>query len=136
MGSSQALTSYPKRNAQFPEVGLPAPSHPVSITPAEPAAWQSLWSHVASASRPVHREAAFAPRCSEKGCVFPASSDGLGRCVQHDRQNREPVLFSSLQPTRMVLDRAKFGVSEIEVDTSRAQDRRKLAGIRQAFLED
>lgn len=136
MGSPQALPSYPDCNTQLPEVGLPAPSNPIPIATVEPASWQSLWSHAAPASLSVHREESFAPRCSEKGCVFPASPDGSGRCVQHDRHTREPVLFSSFQPTRMVLDRAKFGVAEIEVDTSRAQDRRKLAGIRQAFLED
>ncbi|HLI29918.1 MAG TPA: hypothetical protein VKV79_02315, partial [Terriglobia bacterium] len=75
-------------------------------------------------------------RCSEKGCVFPAASSGQGKCLHHYRQASEPVLFSSHQPTRAVLDRGRFGIPEQEVDTSRNRDRRELAAIREAFLED
>ncbi len=135
MGSPQALTSYPNRNP-MPEAALPASSNPLTIPTVEPAAWPKLWPPTTSVQPTLRREESFAPRCCEKGCVFPASPDGSGRCVQHDRQSREPVLFSSLQPTRILLDRAKFGLPEVEVDTSRAQDRRKLADMRQAFLED
>src|SRR2546421_11515211 len=39
---------------------------------------------------------AAAQRCSEKGCVFPAAGQGTGKCRQHQRQHREPALFSSL----------------------------------------
>jgi hypothetical protein len=74
------------------------------------------------------------PRCREKGCVFPAAR--AGRCLQHDRQSREPIIFSSHQPTRVVLDQGKFGVPETEVDTSRVKDRRRLAALRETFLED
>lgn len=130
MGSPQALPSYTNRNA-LPDVALPASS---GALPVQPVAWPKLWP--APAAQAVHRAESFTPRCSEKGCVFPASLDGSGRCVHHDRQSREPSLFSSLQPTRLVLDRAKFGLPEAEVDTSRAQDRRRLADIRRAFLED
>jgi len=75
-------------------------------------------------------------RCSEKGCVFPAALSGQGKCLHHHRQASEPVLFSSHQPTRAVLDRGRFGIPEAEVDTSRNRDRRQLAAIREAFLED
>lgn len=135
MGSPQALPSYANRIV-LPEVALPASSNPLPIPTVQPATWPKPWPQTAPTLQPARQEESFAPRCSEKGCVFPASPDGSGRCVQHDRQSREPVLFSSLQPTRMVLDRAKFGLPEVEVDTSRAQDRRKLADMRQAFLED
>lgn len=75
-------------------------------------------------------------RCSEKGCVFPGSPGSGGKCLHHLRQSREPILFSSYQPTRAVLDRGRFGIPDEEVDTSRTHDRRKLAAIREAFLED
>ncbi len=73
-------------------------------------------------------------RCSVKGCVFPATS-AEGTCVQHDRQRQEPSLFSSQQPSTLLLDRAKFGVPDSEPDNSRANDRRRLARIRENFLD-
>jgi hypothetical protein len=35
-----------------------------------------------------------------------------------------------------VLDRGRFGITAEEVDTSRHHDRRKLAAMREAFLDD
>ncbi len=75
-------------------------------------------------------------RCSEKGCVFPAAPGTGGKCLHHHRQAAEPILFSSHQPTRIVLERGRFAAAEEEVDTSRSRDRRQLAAIREAFLED
>lgn len=76
------------------------------------------------------------PRCAERGCVFPAAPGPDGKCLHHLRQTREPILFSSYQPTRAVLDRGRFGVPGEEVDTSRNRDRRQLVAMREAFLED
>lgn len=135
MGSTQALTSYANHET-LPEVSLPVSSNPLPIQPAESATWPKLWPQGAPLPQQLRHNEAIAQKCSEKSCVFPASPDGSGRCRQHDRQSREPNLFSSFQPTRLVLDRAKFGLPEAEVDTSRVQDRRKLADMRQAFLED
>jgi len=80
---------------------------------------------------------ATAQRCSEKGCVFPAAGRGPGKCRQHQRQLREPALFSSLQPSTLLLDRAKFGLpeSDSEPRVSRSSDRRRLTKLWQAFLE-
>jgi hypothetical protein len=77
------------------------------------------------------------PRCSEKGCVFPAIWGETGRCRQHDRQYCEPALFRSQQPTMLLLDRAKFGMldSESEQQQAGSRDRRRLAKLREAFLE-
>lgn len=135
MGSPQALTAYTNRNT-LPEAPLPVPSNPLLIQTVESTTRPKHWPQTVPSLQPIPHVEAFAQRCSEKGCVFPASTDGSGRCVQHDRQSREPSLFSSFQPTRLVLDRAKFGLPEVEVDTSRVKDRRKLADMRQAFLED
>ncbi len=74
-------------------------------------------------------------RCSEKGCVFPAAWGDTGKCLHHHRQQREPGFFHSHQPTMLLLDRAKFGLPDSEPEDSRAQDRRRLAALWEAFLE-
>jgi len=74
------------------------------------------------------------PRCREKGCVFPAGLGMAGRCLHHDRQLHEPVLFNSRQPTQLLLDRAKFGLPNSEPDDSRAADRRRQTQQRELFL--
>ena len=81
--------------------------------------------------------AATAQRCSEKGCVFPAAGSDTGKCRQHLREHREPALFSSVQPSTLLLDRAKFGLpdSDSEPQVSRSSDRRRLTKLRRAFLE-
>lgn len=76
------------------------------------------------------------PRCCEKGCIFPATGSGTGRCLQHDLEELEPALFNSCQPTMLLLDQAKFGVPDPEGDYSRARDRRRLAALREEFLEE
>lgn len=76
-------------------------------------------------------------RCSEKGCVFPATWLGSGRCRHHDRQDQEPALFLSQQPSMLLLDHAKFGLadSEFERGGSRFSDRRRLARLWERFQE-
>lgn len=114
-------------------VNQPGPPHPIfEPPPLGPLGWER-------ASRPgITIPPALAPdtRCSEKGCVFPAALGAHGKCLQHHRQASEPIFFSSHQPTRVVLERGRFGIPEREVDTSRNRDRRQLAAIREAFLED
>jgi hypothetical protein len=75
-------------------------------------------------------------RCSSKGCVFPASAHGMGKCWQHELEELEPTHFLSCQPTHWLLDRAKFGLPDEECDDSRARDRRRLAALREQFLDD
>jgi hypothetical protein len=72
-------------------------------------------------------------RCSEKGCVFPASSQGSGKCSYHLRQQEEPVLFRSHQPTGMLLDPARMSPSDREYDGSRKRDRRRMADLWEQF---
>ena len=76
-------------------------------------------------------------RFSEKGCMVPAVGHGTGKCRQHQRQHCEPALFSSLQPSTLLLDRAKFGLpdSDSEPRVSPSSDRRRLTKQWQAFLE-
>jgi len=75
-------------------------------------------------------------RCSEKGCVFPAASPDSGKCVYHTRQQEEPVLFRSHQPTGLFLDPARMGPSEREYDGSRKRDRRRMAALWEQFQSD
>jgi hypothetical protein len=75
-------------------------------------------------------------RCSTKGCVFPAAVQGMGKCWLHQLEELEPRHFLSCQPTQLVLDQAKFGLPDEECDNSRVRDRRRLAALREQFLED
>jgi hypothetical protein len=73
-------------------------------------------------------------RCRVKGCVFPAAPGDTGMCLQHARQSQEPSLFRSHQPSMLLLDRAKFGLPDSDADNSRSSDRRRMAKLRENFL--
>jgi hypothetical protein len=75
------------------------------------------------------------PRCAEKGCVFPAASASNPLCAYHQREQREPSLFRSQQPSMLLLDRAKFGDESSEEDLTRSRDRRRLAELWEEFLQ-
>ena len=102
----------------------------------EPLPLSAAWKPVSRAEILIPLVPAPDGRCAEKGCVFPAAPKGQGKCLHHYRQVSEPMVFSSHQPTRVVLERGRLGAPEAEVDTSRNRDRRQLAAIREAFLED
>jgi hypothetical protein len=78
-----------------------------------------------------------APKCNEKGCVFPAARLDTGKCRQHERQDQEPSVFHSQQPSMLLLDQAKFGPpdSDCERREWRARDRRRQARLWQTFQE-
>ncbi len=77
-----------------PTVFLPAPAAP------------------ASGARPCG-----SVRCCERGCVFPVCSGASGRCLHHQRQQAEPRLFCSWQPTRLLLERAAYHTEAREIAT-------------------
>ncbi len=77
----------------------------------------------------------FAPRCIEKGCVFPAQAN-TPKCAYHDRQHREPDLFHSQQPSMLFVEQAKFILPDSEPDDGYHLDRRRLAEHRLATLEE
>lgn len=81
--------------------------------------------------------AATAPaRCRERGCIFPALGGADGKCFHHFREEREPAMFLSKQPTRAALDHGKFLPADEELMFgSRGADRRRLESERQAFFE-
>jgi hypothetical protein len=80
-------------------------------------------------------------RCVERGCVFPAMPGAGGRCMHHQRQQQEPGLYSSQQPSSALVARGKFGpprIEEIERAEERRehQDRRRLMAEREQFLSE
>lgn len=74
-------------------------------------------------------------RCAEKGCVFPALAGGRGICRYHTRLRREPSRFQSQQPSCLLLEKAKFGITDPHFDYSRAYDARIQTRLRETFLE-
>lgn len=76
-------------------------------------------------------------RCCEKGCVFPALPGGGGECAYHRREILEPACFSSQQPTRLLLDHARFSLPYFDAEDTRSRDRRRLAAERvRSMLEE
>lgn len=77
------------------------------------------------------------PRCTEKGCVFPAPQ-GHTMCRYHElmQSDAEAELFESHQPTLLLSFQAPFGIPDEEPDDSRQQDRKRQAAEREAFLLD
>ena len=79
-------------------------------------------------------------RCVEKGCVFPAAPGIEGKCLHHQRQQQEPGLYSSHQPSSALVARGKFGPPRAEdLETGggrRGLDRRRLMAERERFLNE
>jgi hypothetical protein len=142
---SSSMTAIPQGIGLRPQT-LPIASHtePTAVfvggilptRPPVPVVTAGTASFLAPAKKPVNASpSASAPRCNEKVCVFPAVAGSSGKCLQHDRQYLEPLLFRSQQPSLVLLDRAKFGVADEEVKPSRTTDRRKLANLWSRFLD-
>jgi hypothetical protein len=96
---------------------------PVAYRPERPASLASASQH--------------SPRCTVKGCVFPASSPGDSVCRYHELlRSPEAGLFESHQPTYSLSLQAPFGVPDHEPDDSRHKDRERWAAEREAFIFD
>ncbi len=76
------------------------------------------------------------PRCSVKGCVFPAPSDEQTKCRYHQLLQSEGELFQSQQPSHLLALHAPFGIPDCEPDDSRYKDRERQAAEREEFLLD
>jgi len=75
-------------------------------------------------------------RCGEKGCIFPALGGGGGKCLHHYRQEREPSMYHSKQPTWAAIEQGKFVETGDELMFgSRGADRRRFDAERETFLE-
>ncbi len=132
----------PRRGIHFHRI-TSSPAHPPSVAfestnvndgTVQIAERQRLSFSTASYERPEN--VIFqTPRCSEKGCVFPASP-GSSQCSYHMHQQEEPVLFCSHQPTSLLLDPARMAPAEKEYDGSRNRDRRRMAAIWEQFQSD
>lgn len=75
-------------------------------------------------------------RCSERGCVFPASLRGSGKCSYHLHQQEEPALFRSHQPSGLLLDPARSMPTERDESGSRKRDRQRMTAIWEQFQSD
>jgi|SRR5579859_5234967 len=78
-------------------------------------------------------------RCAEKGCVFPAVPGSGGRCIDHQRQQQEPGLYSSQQPSSFLAACEKFGPPRLEEmergeRREKLKDRRRMLADREKFL--
>jgi hypothetical protein len=74
-------------------------------------------------------------RCQEKGCIFPAFG-GSRKCVHHYREEREPSMYHSKQPTWAALEQGRFVEPPDEpIFGSREADRRRFEAERQTFLD-
>ena len=76
------------------------------------------------------------PRCTEKGCIFPATRRTQEKCLLHNLQQLEPTFFQSFQPSMLLLDQARFGVPHSRSEDERARDRHRLAALRKSFWEE
>ena len=75
-------------------------------------------------------------RCGEKGCIFPALAGGGGKCLHHTRQELEPSMFHSKQPTSAAIEQGKFvELGNERIFGSREADRRRFDAERETFLE-
>ena len=114
------------RSADAPQA-VPIPGSAASPSP-EVSGTSSRQAGAAPAPRPA--------RCRVKGCIFPAASARTGRCLVHDRAEKEPKHFLSVQPSILLVDRAKFGIPDPDYEDLRARDRRRLAALRERFREE
>ena len=62
-----------------------------------------------------------------------------GRCIHHQRQQQEPGLYSSQQPSSILVARGKFGPARAEEMESAARrenvkDRRRMMAERERFM--
>lgn len=71
-------------------------------------------------------------RCAERGCVFPAAGCDSQYCVHHRRQEMEPALFHSRQPTWLIIHRSTGPDGSASL-RGRSHDRFRLAAQSKAF---
>lgn len=133
---------------------FPLPSLPKSLTrttePCDALATQRcLAPNDSTAKEPARSDVPFPPqtpstppavrqseRCSVKGCVFPASSEGGTKCHYHELLQSDGELFQSHQPSHLLALHAPFGIPDTEPDDSRYKDRERQAAEREAFILD
>jgi len=122
-------------NSPLQRASVRFPQTPSGNAAAQPGQPRELSFCTGSGSRP--EGASFTSRrCSEKGCVFPAASPHSAKCAYHVRQMEEPALFSSQQPSRLLLDPVRVSPASEVYDEDRKRDRRRLAKQWEEFLKD
>ena len=106
-----------------------APGNAASAPSVPPAAPLPTLSNATPAPLP-------SPRCSVKGCVFPAPDAETKRCHYHELLHSEGEIFQSHQPTYLLSLHAPFGIADEEPDNTRREDRKRKAAEREKFLLD
>jgi hypothetical protein len=124
-GAGQSASPQPLRPVQlalpfsWPPLACSSQGPAIPKIPPASVAWQPLG------------------RCRERGCVFPAI-DAEGRCRSHQRQWREPVFYSSHQPSSALIEQGRFGPARLDYPGdpkgSYSSDRRRMAAEREDFL--
>jgi len=114
LATPRALAPSPVPSSESAPSAVPLPAQPAPVPPTP---------------RP-------SPRCSVKGCVFPAPSAEQTKCRYHQLLQSEGELFQSQQPTHLLALYAPFGIPDSEPDDSRFKDRERQAAEREEFLLD
>lgn len=136
MGSQNKSTSFVcLTNSPHNLTSVTFPNGQSRDDASQPAKPREL-SFVTTSGRRLEGTSFTSHRCSERGCVFPASSRGSGKCAYHERQMQEPILFCSQQPSRLFLDPARSMPADEEYDESRKRDRLRLAKEWEEFQRD
>jgi hypothetical protein len=133
--SESLLTSSKLQRASF-DPNSPAASPRNQPPPTSPSRSSFRRPVGACGSSSQAAEPSECSRCRVKGCIFPATRLSPGKCLLHYLEECEPGFFLSCQPTMLLLDRAKFGLPDVEGDDWRARDRRRLAALREKFWEE
>jgi hypothetical protein len=137
MGTAHHLhVVHPRGIPPRPAVPLVLPLLPV--VPLEPpvSVLKTLPPPITGQERTPAVKNTTSPRCRERGCIFPAFGGAGGKCFHHYREELEPAMFLSKQPTRAALDQGKFLHFDKELlFGSREADRRRLESEREAFFE-
>ena len=125
--------------------GIPPRSAPplvlplLPVVPLEPppaSILKTLPPPVTVRERTPEVKATTSSRCRERGCIFPARGGAGGKCFHHFREELEPEMYLSKQPTRATLDQGKFLHADKDLlFGSREADRRRLESEREAFFE-
>jgi hypothetical protein len=123
-----------------PHAASPLVLPPLPVIPLQPSPVSGVAAlpppSVTAPERPPQVTETASARCQERGCIFPALGRAGGKCVHHYREEREPAMYVSKQPTRAALDHGKFfHVDEELMFGSREADRRRFDAERQAFFE-
>jgi len=138
MGTTRHVFAHPEPDATALPLAAPLAAVQIPLPLVGPTARRAGGP---GPSRPgAAKPEALLGRCSEKGCVFPAELGAGSKCVHHRRQQQEPSLYCSHQPSSALVERSRFGPprkDELEQGCKgRAFDLRRQVVERERFLKE